>query len=112
CPRCLDTWAYDAECPRCDLPLVDELERGPVRPCAADPQVDAMLDALERPPGPPTWADRVGARVPVATISSLLAGGVLALPIHAPVATMLLAYGLFLFGVEAYGAATRTAVGC
>lgn len=108
CPRCLDTWAYDAECPRCDLPLVDEL-RGPVRPCADDPQVAAMLETLERGGPPSEWAARLHARVPVTAISSLLAGGALALPIHAPVAAMLLGYGLFLFGVEAYGAASRAA---
>src|SRR5690606_9585684 len=102
CPRCLDTWSHESTCPRCDVPLVDELRSGPVR-AIDDPQVEAMLAALEHRALTPHWAERVGPRVPMATISSLLAGGALALPIHAPIATMLLAYGLFLFSVEALG---------
>lgn len=106
CPRCLDTWAYDATCPRCEVPLIDEHRRGPV--CQApDPHVDAMVADLERRAISTDWAARVDPHVPLASISALLAGGALALPIHVPIAAMLLGYGLFLFGMEAYGAATR-----
>jgi hypothetical protein len=109
CPRCLETWAYDASCPRCEVPLVDELRGGPVRP-SADPRVDAMLVDLEGRGAGPDWMARMDPHVPVAAISGLLVGGVLALPIHVPIATMLLAYGLFLFGIEAYGAASRARI--
>ena len=100
CPRCLDTFAYDAGCSRCDLPLVDELRAGPVRPID-DPRVDAMVEEIARRESRHAWLGRIAPRVPVAAISSLFAAGAASLPIHVPVASMLLGYGAFLLGAEA-----------
>lgn len=100
CPRCCESWSFEGTCPRCDVPLVDELRAGRVTP-AADPRVDAMEHALERAAASGAWARTVGARAPVTTIASLLAGGAMALPIHVPVASMLLGYGLLLLALEA-----------
>lgn len=105
CPRCLDTFAYDASCPRCDVPLVDELRAGPVG-APQDPRVDAMVSEIERRGARDAWARRIAPRIPVAAISSLLAGGALALPIHGPVSAMLVGYALFLLGAEALSPST------
>lgn len=103
CPRCDDTFSFDAACPRCEVPLVDH--HGPRRAkTSEDPRVDAMLSELEQRAARGLDDERVSPRVTFATISSLLAGGALAIPIHAPIAAMMLGYGLFLIGVEALGA--------
>lgn len=105
CPRCLDTFAYDAGCSRCDLPLVDEHREGRVR-AVDDPRVDAMVAEIERRAVTGAWIRRIAPRVPAAAISSLLAAGAISLPIHIPVATMLLGYAVFLLGAEALSPST------
>jgi hypothetical protein len=103
CPSCDDSYEHDADCSRCDVALVDELEHGPARR-VDDPRVDAMILEIAQRARLDAWAARHAPKVPAAAISSLLAGGAVALPIHLPIATMMLGYAVFLIGSEALGA--------
>jgi hypothetical protein len=103
CPRCFDTFSHDSACPRCDLPLIDEWLRGPVSP-ASDPSVDAMLTMLERrAEGLREPYERFLKNVPIGICLTLLGGGVFALSIQVPIASMMLGYGVFLAMIQAFG---------
>jgi hypothetical protein len=96
CPDCRESFGAEGECPRCAVPVA-QLGAHVSPPVRAE--VDAMLADLEaRRPSP--WAERLAPRVPAAAIASLLGAGALALPIHGPVAAMLVGYGLVLFASE------------
>lgn len=101
CARCNDTFAVEGECPRCGIALVD----GIAGIAPAQPEVDAYIEALESRPAPPAWLKEgmgtLERRLPVTTIGTLFAGGALALTIHAPVATMMIGYGLVLLCADA-----------
>ena len=53
CPRCGDTYSYGPTCPRCDEPLTDRFTTVSVPPFPDDPEVDAMIERLERAPEAP-----------------------------------------------------------
>lgn len=102
CARCNDTFAIDGDCPRCALPLVDAQAPGAQASAPPpEPEVDAYVAALEAAKPPPAWLGALERRVPVATIGSLFAGGSLALGIHAPIAAMMIGYGLALLAADA-----------
>lgn len=105
CPQCFDTFAHDSSCPRCAVPLTDEWRSGPVQP-APNPQVDAMLEMLERRSlgiGP-SYEDALH-NAPVGVCALLVVGGVLAMSVQVPIASMMLGYGAFLAVVQAFGEA-------
>lgn len=91
CPRCDDSYGEAGECPRCGI-AVQPL--GTVGTAPPEPAVEAMVAALES--ARPSRFGWLAPRVPAAAISGLLMSGALALSIHAPVATMLVGYGLLL----------------
>lgn len=99
CGRCNDTFAIDGDCPRCELPLVDGPRSAPVPP-PPQPEVDAYIAELEAAKPAPPWVAAMERRIPVAAIGSLFAGGSLAVGIHAPLAAMMIGYGLALLCAE------------
>lgn len=103
CSRCNDTFAIEGECVRCGIQLTDGLAPGGVGQASPPPQpeVDAYIAVLEAREPAPAWLGAVERRVPVATIGTLFAGGSVALGIHAPIAVMMIGYGLALLCADA-----------
>jgi len=102
CGRCHDTFANEGDCPRCGIPLTDALVADGVTQAAPpQPEVDAYISVLEARKPAPAWLGAVERRVPVATIGTLLAGGSAALAVHAPIAAMMIGYGLALLCADA-----------
>ncbi len=97
CARCHDTFAIPGECPRCEVPLTD----GPPGSASIDAEVDAYMGALEAQGPAPAWHGTLEQRLPIATIGTLLTSGTLALTIHAPIAIMMIGYGLALLCADA-----------
>jgi len=102
CSRCNDTFDIDGDCTRCGIALTDGAAAGGASPCAPpQPEVDAYITALESRKPPPAWLASLERRIPVASIGTLLAGGSLAIGIHAPVAVMMIGYGFALLCADA-----------
>lgn len=96
CGRCHDTFAIEGECPRCGIEVTEGHAVAPPLP-----EVEAYIHALEAQRPPPAWVGSLERRLPVATIGTLFAGGSLALTIHAPIAAMMIGYGLVLLCADA-----------
>lgn len=97
CAGCHDTFTIEGECPRCGIPLTD----GPPSAPPSSAEVDAYMGALEAQGDPPAWHGTLEQRLPIATIGTLLTSGALALTIHAPIAIMMIGYGLALLCADA-----------
>ena len=59
------------------------------------------MGALESQVPAPAWHGALEQRLPIATIGTLLTSGALALTIHAPIAVMMIGYGLALLCADA-----------
>lgn len=97
CAACHDTFAVEGECPRCGIALAD----GAPGAAPIAPDVEAYIGALEAKAPPPPWMIALEQRLPVTTIGALLGAGALAMPIHAPVAAMMVGYGVCLLCADA-----------
>ncbi len=99
CARCDDTFAFEGECPRCELPLGDTWTGSPASPCAEDPRVASFIAELEARGEP--RESLLDAHAPMLTLVGLTLAGALALGVYVPVGTMFLGYALVLVGVYA-----------
>jgi hypothetical protein len=97
CAACHDTFTIAGDCPRCGIALTD----GAPGSAPAAPEIDAYIGALEAKAPPPPWMRSLEDRLPVTTIGALLGAGALAMPIHAPIAVMMVGYGLWLLCADA-----------
>ncbi len=102
CGRCNDTFDIDGDCTRCGIALTDSTTAvGASEGAPPQPEVDAYITALESKKPPPAWLASLERRIPVASIGTLLAGGSLAIGVHAPVAVMMIGYGFALLCADA-----------
>lgn len=100
CARCDDTYAYDGECPHCDVALFDSWHEAPpdAHALAEDPRVAPFIEELEARGEP--RASAFEAHAPTLTMVALSVAGALALGIYAPVGTMFLGYAMVLGGIQ------------
>jgi|GEM_PF-1805897 len=98
CAGCHDTFTIEGECPRCGIALTDG---PPSHVGPSNPEVEAYMGALESQGPAPAWHGTLEQRLPIATIGTLLTSGALALTIHAPIAFMMIGYGLALLCADA-----------
>lgn len=99
CARCDDTFAFEGECPRCEVPLADTWAASPASPCADDPRVGPFIAELEARGEP--RESLLDTHAPMVTLVGLTLAGALALGVYVPVGTMFLGYALVLLGVYA-----------
>jgi hypothetical protein len=99
CGCCDDTYAYDGECPHCEVALFDSWdESAPASPRAEDPRVASFITELETRGEPRESV--FDAHAPMVAMVGLGIAGALAVGIYAPVGTMFLAYAMVLGGVH------------
>ncbi len=100
CARCEDTFAYDGECPHCDIALLDSWGNAvaDIRALREDPRIAPFVATLEARGEPRESPFDVYA--PTITMIGLGLAGALALGIYAPVGTMFLGYAMVLGGVH------------
>lgn len=92
CPRCDDSWSFQGECPRCAVPLHDA-----PRELESDPRVDAMISALEKGT---RFSGEFGPEAAGGFVIVLVTASGFVSYVHTPLATMLLAYAVWLSGLE------------